>query len=123
VPLTGFTDYRWPDHGIDLKTTHRVPSAPDPDHVAQMSAYMMDTGLPFDLVYCSTKRWAVHKVTPEMAIEGFDRLLDAALALRSFLDHARDARDALSMVAPDYADFYFSDPMREAVRNAKRALP
>jgi hypothetical protein len=122
IPLTGFTDYRWPTYGIDLKTTHRIPSAADPDHVAQMSAYMMDTGLPFSLVYCSTKRWSIFDVTPQMATEGYDRLLDAAHALRSFLDHAADARDALSMCAPDYTNFYFSDVMREAVRAAKRPV-
>jgi len=122
VPLRGFTDYRWPDYGLDLKTTHRIPSKADPDHVAQVSAYMMDTGVPFSLVYCSTKRWSTFDVTPIMAAEGYDRLLDAAHALRSFLDHASDARDALSMVAPDYGDFFFSDAMREAVRAAKRPI-
>ena len=122
VPLTGFTDYRWPEYGIDLKTTHRIPSKADPDHVAQMSAYMMDTGLPFSLVYCSTKRWSTFDITPSMAMEGYDRLLDAAHALRSFLDHSRDAHDAMSMVAPDYTHSFFTDAMREAVRAAKRPL-
>jgi len=122
VPLQGYTDYRYPDHGYDLKTTHRIPSKADPAHVEQMSAYMLATATPFTLVYCSSKRWSAFDVTPEMAAEGYDRLIESAQALRAFLAKVEDGRDALSIVAPDYTDFYFTPPMIEAVKAAKRPL-
>jgi hypothetical protein len=123
VPLTGFTDYRYPDHGYDLKTTHRIPSKADGEHIAQMSAYMMSTGIPFTLVYCSTKKWSAFDVTPEMAAEGYERLIEAAQAVRSFLAKVDGARDALSIVAPDYSNYYFTPPMIEAVKLAKKPEP
>lgn len=125
VPLTGFTDYTYanPAHGYDLKTTHRIPSAATPEHVEQMSAYMMATGMPFTLVYVSTKRWIAYEVTPQMADEGYERLIEGARAMRAFLGKVDDARDALSMIAPDYNNFYFTMPMVEAVKAAKRPLP
>jgi hypothetical protein len=122
VPLIGYTDYRWHDHGVDLKTTARIPSQASPDHVEQMSGYMMATGIPFSLVYASAKRWAVFDVTPMMAADGYDRLVESAHAMRSFLCKVEDGRDALTIVAPDYTSFYFTPPMIEAVRAAKRPV-
>jgi hypothetical protein len=122
VKLQGYTDYRYAGQGYDLKTTHRIPSKADPIHVEQMSAYMLSSGMPFTLVYVSTKRWSAFDVTPQMAAAGYDRLLEGAQAMRAFLAKVEDARDALSMVAPDYENFYFTPPMIEAVKAAKRPI-
>src|SRR5215470_1180630 len=76
VPLTGYADWIWPDHGSDLKTTWRIPTSPDPSHVEQVAAYSMYHGIGFDLTYVSPKRWTRYEVTPAMATEGYDRLLE-----------------------------------------------
>jgi hypothetical protein len=123
VPLTGYTDYRYTEHAYDLKTTHRIPTkGATPSHVEQMAAYMLATGIPFTLVYVSSKRWSAFDITPQMAAEGYDRLLESAHALRAFLAKVEDGRDALTMCAPDYDNYYFTPPMIEAVRAAKRPV-
>jgi hypothetical protein len=125
VPLLGFADWVFPDHGTDLKTTWRMPSSPTPDHVEQVAFYAMCSGKPFSLTYVTNKKWTRYEVTASMAAEGWDRLIETAQAVRSFLSRVDGAHDALSMFAPDYTDFHFSPPMAEAVRAAKaaRVLP
>jgi len=119
VPLVGFCDWLWVDRGDDLKTSWRIPTSPDPAHVEQVSCYSMFHGVPFDLTYVSPKRWTRYEVTPLMAGEAYDRAIETAHAVRSFLAHVESPHDALSMFAPDYTSFYFRPAMAEAVRAAK----
>jgi hypothetical protein len=125
VPLIGFCDWLWPDKGTDLKTTWRIPGTPDPAHIEQVSAYSMFHGVPFDLTYVSPKKWTRYEVTPLMASEAYDRVIETAQAVRSFLAHVESAHDALSMFSPDYSSYFFRPAMAEAVRQAKsvRVLP
>jgi hypothetical protein len=119
VPLLGFADWVFPDAGTDLKTTWRMPSVPTPAHVDQVSFYSMHSGKPFTLTYVTPKRWTRYEVTPGMAAEGWDRLIETAQAVRSFLGRVESPHDALSMFSPDYTDFHFSPAMVDAVRAAK----
>ena len=121
VPLIGYCDWRWPDRGDDLKTTWRMPAngQPDPSHVEQVACYSMHFGVPFHLTYVTPKRWTRYEVTPGMAAEAWDRVIETAHAVRSFLAHVDSAHDALSMFAPDYSSYYFRPAMAEAVRTAK----
>ena len=125
VPLVGFSDYLWPDFGTDLKTTWRMPSKPDPSHVEQVACYSMFHGVPFSLTYVTPKRWTRYEITPGVAAEAYDRVIENAHAIRSLLAHVSDGYDALSLFSPDYTSFYFRPPMIEAVRAAKagRTLP
>ena len=109
------------DRGDDLKTTWRMPanSQPDPSHVEQVACYSMHFGVPFHLTYVTPKRWTRYEVTPLMASEAWDRVIETAHAVRSVLAHVDSAHDALSMFAPDYTSYYFRPAMAEAVRNAK----
>jgi len=119
VPFIGYCDWVWRDKGDDLKTTHRIPSKPDPQHTEQVAAYSVYTGLPFSLTYVSPKRWTRYEIIRPVADEAYDRLIEGALAIRSFLDHVRDGHDAMSMFSPDLTRFYYKPAMAEAVRNAK----
>lgn len=121
VPLVGFADYLWPDKGTDLKTTWRMPSTPDPSHVEQVACYSMFHGVPFSLTYVTPKRWTRYEITPTVASDAYDRVIENAHAIRSMLAHVSDAYDALSMFSPDYSSFYFKPPMIEAVKAAKAA--
>jgi len=125
VPLIGFIDWLWLDRGDDLKTTWRIPSTVDANdgHVQQIACYAMHTGLPFSLTYVSPKKWTRHEIIRPVIDDAYDQVIETALAIRSFLDHVRDAHDALSMFAPDYSDFHFRPPMVEAIRNAKAIRP
>ena len=119
VPLIGYADYVWPDHGRDLKTTWRLPSKPDQSHVEQVSTYARYFDRTFHLVYVTPKRSDSYEVTQAMANEAWERVVETAHALRSMLERVRDGVDALTMFAPDYNDYHFSPPMTEAVKAAK----
>lgn len=121
VPLIGYCDWLWVDKGDDLKTTWRMPDRgqPDPAHVDQVTCYSLHWGRPFSLTYCTPKKWTRFEVTPAMAAEAWDRVIETAHAVRSFLAHVSDGHDALSMIAPDYTSYYFRPAMTEAVRAAK----
>ena len=122
IPLLGFADWLWNDCGSDLKTTWRIPRAgPDPAHVEQVACYAMYHGVPFDLTYCSPKGWTRYEVTNDMAVEAYDRVVEACHALRSFLGRIDSAEDGLSMFSPDYTSFYWRPPMVAAVKAAKAA--
>jgi len=119
VPLIGYADWLWLDHGTDLKTTWRMPGQPDPAHVEQVSCYSMFHGVPFSLTYVTPKKWTRYEITSVMASEAYDRVVEGANAIRSMLAHVDSAHDALSMFSPDYSSYYFRPAMAEAVRNAK----
>jgi hypothetical protein len=120
VPLIGYADWVWTDRGDDLKTTWRMPGQPDPSHIEQVACYAMHFGLPFSLTYTSPKKWSRFEVTPSMAADAWERVLETAMAVRSFLDHVENAYDALSMIAPNYESYFFRPAMAEAIRAAKR---
>jgi hypothetical protein len=121
VPLVGFADWLWPEYGVDLKTTWRMPNGgkPDPSHVDQVAAYSMFHGVPFHLTYVTPKRWTTFEVTRDEAAEGYERTIEAAQAVRSLLNRVDGAHDALSMFSPDYDDYHFRPAMVEAVKAAK----
>jgi hypothetical protein len=119
VPLIGYADWVWPAMGTDLKTTWRMPSTPDPIHIEQISVYSLHFGVPFTLTYVTPKKWTRYEINQSQAAEAWDRVIEAAHAVRSFLAKVDGAHDALSMFAPDYTSFYFSPAMVEAVRSAK----
>ena len=125
VPLVGFADWLWPDHGTDLKTTWRMPSEPDPNHVQQVACYALFHGVPFSLTYVTPKKWSRHDITKPVADEAYDRVIEGCHAIRSMLAHVSDGYDALSMFSPDYTSFYYKRGMGDAVRAAKagRATP
>jgi hypothetical protein len=127
VPLIGYADWLWPDHGSDLKTTWRIPTASGPDaaHVEQVACYSLFHGVPFDVTYVSPKKYTRYEVTSQMANEAWNRVIECANAIRSFLAHVTDAYDALSMFSPNLDSYFFSPAMAAAVKEAKgrRILP
>lgn len=114
VPVIGFIDYLWPDHGVDLKTTWRMPSEPQPAHVEQMAIYAKATGLPFSLLYVTPKKYSMHEVTQSMAAEAMERVLIGARAIRHLLGKVDSAEDALRLYAPDLTTYHWSPPLIEA---------
>jgi hypothetical protein len=116
IPLVGYTDYRWADKGLDLKTTWRMPTEAKPDHIEQMSIYRKATGLPFSLLYVTPKKWSLHEV--QESPEALDSVYRAAHALVHAIRKADDPQDFLRMYAPDFSSFYWSPTLIEAYRSA-----
>lgn len=111
VPLIGFCDYVWEAEGLDLKTTQRLPSSPQPAHVEQMAVYMEATGKPFSLLYVTPKKSALYPVTPEMARDAMVRVRRGAAAVRALLEKTQGAYDALSIFSPDMSSYQWSPEM------------
>lgn len=111
VPLIGFADWTWDDCGVDLKTTQRLPSAPQPAHVEQMACYMEATDKPFSLLYVTPKKYAIYTVTPEMQRDAMVRVRRGAQAVRALLDKCGSAQDALGIFSPDMTSYQWSPEM------------
>lgn len=118
IPLIGYTDYRWNDHGLDLKTTLRMPSEARPDHAEQMAVYQKATGIPFRLLYVSPKRWSICEVVGVDA--ALERVYQAAHALVHAIRKADDPNDFFRMFACDFSSFYWSPPLIEAANQIYR---
>jgi hypothetical protein len=112
IPLIGYTDYRWDDHGLDLKTTLRMPSEARPDHCEQCTIYRRATGIPFSLLYVTPKKWSIHEVVDDGS--AWESVCRSAHALVHAIRKADSPADFMRMFAPDFSVFYWSDPLREA---------
>jgi hypothetical protein len=126
VPLIGFADWVWAGKegdkgwGSDLKTTWRIPTTgPDPDHVEQVATYSRHFGVPFELVYCSPRKWTRYTIAEATANEAWERVVETAHALQSLLAKVEDAHDALSLFSSNYSSYYFKPAMVAALRAAK----
>ena len=123
VPVIGFVDYEWPDYGLDLKTTRRMPSQPDPSHVEQVAVYSHAKGKPFALLYVTPKKYAVYPVTSDMADAAMVRVRRGAAALRSLLARCSSGEDALSIFSPDMASYHWSPEMVTAAKRIYDGAP
>lgn len=112
VPVIGYVDYEWEDFGIDLKTTHRIPSVPWPRHARQVSLYTAAQKKPFSLLYASTKKTSLKDVEePERELK---RLEWWAHSIRRGLAMFEDPQDMARIFAPDFDHFYWGDAAKEA---------
>lgn len=117
VPLIGFVDYLWPDYGVDLKTTMRMPSEPSAAHVEQMACYMRATGKPFHLCYVTPKKWAMHEVSTAMADEAMERVYRGARAIRQLLSLVDGKDDALTLFSPEMEGYRWSPEIVKAAHS------
>jgi len=118
VPIIGYYDAEWIDHGIlfDLKTTHRVPSEISTNHARQVALYKACRGDNIDarISYCSTKKVATYRL--ENAAEHLRAIERIALTIQRFLAVSDDPQEFVGITVPDTDSFYFSDPnTRQAV--------
>lgn len=108
VPIIGFVDYEWPDYGVDLKTTLRLPSRPNPIHVEQVSLYAAALGKPFSLMYVTPMKSAVYPISDDAAAVALKRVHQTFKAIRSMLEKVDGPHQAASMFAPDYEHYSWS---------------
>jgi hypothetical protein len=112
VPLIGFYDTEWAQHGIliDIKSTHRIPSEISTSHARQVALYQTARSDNADarLSYISPKRAATYQ------LENFRRHLAAmeriALTIQRFLSISADPQELVAIVAPDTDSYYLADP-------------
>lgn len=114
VPIIGYLDFVYPQHSmiVDLKTTHRVPSAISTSHALQGSVYAQAKGYEVRFAYVSPKKIQVYRL--EDVDIHLQTIANIAQRLERFLNISADAKELASLVTPNYDDFYWSDPATRA---------
>ena len=124
VPVIGFIDWRFDDHGliVDLKTSERLPSAISLSHARQGAIYARAHGN-YGMRFAYVKPTAGKKdgravVVYELERAEIDRQLAAlrqiALRLERFLALSNDARELCGLIVPDYERFHWTNPTTRA---------
>lgn len=112
VPMKGFVDLRWEEHGIltDLKTTMRIPSEINEAHARQVASYgfALSDNLDLRLTYVSDKKAVTYRL--ENARQHLDALVKIAQALEKFLSISDDPKELATYIAPSFDSFYWNDP-------------
>ena len=109
VPVIGYCDYVLEDGSIiDLKTTHRLPSSPKPDHLRQVAIYAQARQAPVSLLYVTPRKFSRVHVPAEACHEAIEDIRRVARSLRTALAMRDTPKDAAEFVAPDYSKYYWS---------------
>ena len=110
VPVWGYLDFFWPDHGIigDLKTTARIPSEISLAHARQGALYTRHgSNLEVRMAYVSPKAIAVY-VVADIA-NHLASFVQAAQAIERLLSLSDDGEFLTRCFAPDLSSFYWGD--------------
>ena len=110
VPVWGFLDFFWPDHGIilDLKTSARIPSEISDAHARQGALYLQHgSNLQMRFGYVSSKKIAVYVL--EDAQRHLASFVQAAQAIERLLSLSDDSEALTRCFAPDLSSFYWGD--------------
>ena len=116
VPVIGYLDFLWPNHGIilDLKTTGRVPSEISEAHARQGALYLRSgSNQQMRFAYLSAKKIAVYVL--DDADKHLASFVRAAQSIESFLSLSDDGERLTRSLAPDMSSFYWNEPAARSV--------
>lgn len=116
VPLTGYLDFGWTEHGIilDLKTELRLSSEIKNAHARQVAVYIHNTNYEGRVCYATPKKLAVYKL--ENPKEHIEALRQIALRLQRFLAISNDPHELAALVVPDVDHWLWNNPLAAASR-------
>lgn len=106
VPIIGYLDFEWPNHGIvmDLKTTARMPSAISKPHARQGAIYQHARGnADMRFLYATPKKIATYRL--EDGAKHLNTIHQVALRLGRFLGAFEDKESLLAAVVTDPENF------------------
>lgn len=109
VPVIGFVDYEFEDHGLDLKTTLRMPSSMKPDHARQVALYAECLSKPFDVLYVTPKKFERYPLGQNEAAMHLRDLERGARAIRNLLSLSNDSEAIARCFAPDTSDWHWNE--------------
>jgi hypothetical protein len=110
IPVIGYLDFIWPQHGIigDLKSAARIPSEISDAHARQGSLYLRHgSNLQCRMIYVSSKKVAAYVV--EDAATHVASFVQAAQAIEHLLSLSDDGEKITRCFAPDLSSFYWGD--------------
>jgi hypothetical protein len=108
VPIIGYQDFLFADHGIvvDLKTQLALTSKISPAHARQGAVYIAGTNREMRFCYTTPKKCAVYRL--EDAPAHLDVLRAIAHRLERFLAVSADPHELAGIVCPNYEAFYWN---------------
>ena len=115
VPLLGYIDVRWSQHGItlDIKSQLRLSSEISDSHARQVSLYVHSTNDEGRIAYCTPNKIGVYRLVD--AAKHISDLTNIALRLQAFLSFSADPMVLAAAVVPDLTHYFWSDPHTRAM--------
>ena len=124
VPLIGYPDWTFDDHGllVDLKTTERLPPSISDAHGRQGAVYARARGN-YGMRFAYAKRFAAKTggrcvVVYELPAEDIRRHLEAlrqiAIRLGRFLALSSDPHELAALLVPDFDHHWWTNPITRA---------
>ena len=110
LPIVGYYDYRWEDHGIlaDLKTTEKMPSSIKFSHARQVAHYAVSDNIDARLIYVTPKKMEIYRL--ENVRQHREGLALIAQSVEKFLDISDDAETLKNHALPNLDSFYWNAP-------------
>ena len=114
VPILGYLDFGWTNHGIvvDLKTQDRLASEISAPHGRQGALYVHNTNSEMRFAYTTPQKIGVYRLDDPPA--HMRALLNICIRMGKFLALSADAAELAALVVPDYGSFYWNDPTTRA---------
>ena len=116
VPVMGFIDLHWPEHGLtlDIKTTFRVPSNITTAHARQVATYVHSTNHQARIAYCSPKKITVYAL--DDTATPIAEAVQIAQRMDRFLAISADPHELASLLVPDTDHYFYANPVAAAHR-------
>jgi hypothetical protein len=114
VPLVGYLDFGWSQHGFiaDLKTSEKLPSEISDAHARQGAMYCADSNYEMRFAYATPKKIGVYILQePQRHVRD---LVVIAKRLEKFLALSCDPQELAGLLVPDLTHFVFNDPVARA---------
>ncbi len=114
LPMLGFFDYEWQQHGIllDLKTTERMPSQIKIGHARQVAHYS-GGNQQARIAYVTPRKLEVYML--ENVSEHRLALVEIAKRIEKFRSLSDDPQFFVDITAPDLDSFYWTPPAARAL--------
>jgi len=115
VPVIGFIDFRWSQHGmlLDLKTQLRLSSEISETHARQIALYAHGTNDRAGICYATPQKVGIYAL--DNAADHIAAMTNIARRMERFLSVSTDAAELAAMVVPDFTHFFWSDPNTRAL--------
>ena len=116
VPITGFKDFSYDDHGVDvdLKCPAKLPSFMAADLRLQGSIYWAASGNRAQrFCYATAKEAQILELDADTCRTSLRTATGIAQTLERFLSISNDPAELAALVIPDYSGFRWSEPQIE----------
>src|SRR5690606_6695403 len=110
VPVVGYLDFLWEQHGIvlDLKTQLRLASEISTAHARQGAVYVKArSNHEMRFCYATPKKVGVYRL--ENAAAHLEAIRQIFIRMERFLRLSRDRDELMGLLVPDFDSFYWNN--------------